>query len=163
MERYPFLDCNEIIPDRLWVGCYVRPEEVEQLRLRGITTVVSLQSDDEIKAQGTSLMRLLKLYQEAGIGVRRVPTADFDQEALATNLDRCIMELEQAFAPAWARVYLHCTAGINRSPTTAAAYLIRSRGLTAQEACDYVSARRHCRPYLQVLVAYAASVKTNDR
>lgn len=153
------LDCNEIIPDRLWVGCYVRPQNVAHLKFMGITSVVNIQSDEDIKSSGVPLKRILKAYDEAGIELRRVATRDFDKGALAANLPQCVAEVEAALAPPWARVYLHCTAGINRSPTTAAAFLIRTKGLSAQEAYDYVSARRHCSPYLIVLEQYAESLK----
>ncbi len=39
-------------------------------------------------------------------------------------------------------VYVHCFAGISRSPTMVAAYLIRHHNMTATEALDYIRARR---------------------
>ena len=153
------LDCNEIIPDRLWVGGHVRPQDVGHLKFIGITTVVNIQSDEDIKNCGIPLKRIIKAYNEAGLELRRAPTPDFDKEALIANLPQCVAEVEAALQPPWARVYLHCTAGINRSPTTAAAFLIRTRGFSAQEAFDYVNARRHCSPYLNILERYAESLK----
>ena len=60
--------------------------------------------------------------------------------------------------PLGARVYVHCTAGINRGPTLAAAYLIKNKGLSAREAYEYVIERRQCRPYPTVLQEYAKSL-----
>jgi protein-tyrosine phosphatase len=153
------IDCNEIIPDRLWVGRLIRPEDVKILIQKGITHVVSLQSDEDLSAYGISLKKLLKAYEEARIELRRVATRDFDMEALEKNLAQCIAELESALEPRWARVYLHCTAGINRSPTVAAAYLMRSHHISAQEAFNYLSSRRHCSPYLALLEKYSESLK----
>jgi protein-tyrosine phosphatase len=153
------LDCNEILPDRLWVGRYVDPGDVKHLRALGITTLMSLQCDEDLAYYGISMKRMLRACKEAEIELRRIPTRDFDTVALAQNLPQCVAALEAALTPLWARVYLHCSAGINRSPTTAAAYLIRSRGLSAREAHDYLTARRNCSPYLTVLEQYEAALK----
>jgi protein-tyrosine phosphatase len=156
------LDCSEILPDRLWVGTFVRPEDITLLQKMGVTTVVSLQSDKDLETCNIKVKKLLKAYTKAEIELRHVATPDFDQQALLANLDLCIAELEAALTPRWAKVYLHCTAGINRGPTVAAAFLIRSRGLSAQEAYDFVTSRRHCRPYLAVLEKYKTSLDVGD-
>ena len=152
-------DYDEIIPGRLCVGTFVRPEDVRHLEDIGTTCIVSLQTDDDLAAYGVSLVDVLRACRDAGIEPRRVSTPDFDQGALAVKLPLCVAELEAAIAPKSARVYLHCTAGINRSPTTAAAFLIRSRGYTAQEAYVYVVSRRDCEPYLEILERYERILK----
>jgi len=152
-------DYDEIIPGRLCVGTFVRPDDVRHLQDIGITCIVSVQTDDDLAAYGVSLGDVLRACRDAGIEHRRVPTPDFDQAALAVKLPLCVAELEAAIAPKSARVYLHCTAGVNRSPTTAAAFLIRSRGYTAQEAYAYVVSRRDCKPYLEVLERYERVLK----
>jgi protein-tyrosine phosphatase len=153
------LDCNEIIQDRLWVGCFVRPEDVRLLRQLGITTVFSMQDEQDFDDYRLSQSKLLKAYELAEIEFCHLPTQDFDRAALSANLAHGVEELEKALAPRWAKVYLHCTAGINRGPTLAAAYLIRNRGMSAQEAYDHVIAKRHCSPYLDILEMYEASYK----
>ncbi len=153
------IDCNEMIPDRLWVGGVVHPEDVKLLVQMGITDVVSLQSDEDLSKCGVSIKKLLKAYDSAKIFLRRVATPDFNKDAISENLARCVTELEVALEPRWSRVYLHCTAGINRSPTVAAAYLMRARRMSPQEAFDYVSDRRHCSPYLTVLEKYSDSLQ----
>jgi hypothetical protein len=153
------LNCNEIIPDRLWVGRYVGPDDVKYLSQLGITAIMSLQSDEDLAFYGISMKRMVRACREAQIDLHRIATSDFDPVALARNLPQCVAGLEAALTPRWARVYLHCTAGINRGPTTAAAYLIRSRGWSAREAHDYLTARRSCSPYLTVLEQYEAALK----
>ncbi len=156
------LDCNEIIQNKLWVGCYVQPEEVRLLHQLGITTVLSMQNDQDLEKYNIPQKRLLKTYALAEIELRRIPTQDFDKSAIAANLLHCIEELENVLAPRWSKVYLHCTAGINRGPTLAAAYLIKNHGLTAREAYDYVVTRRFCSPYFDILEAYEESVKSDQ-
>jgi dual specificity phosphatase 12 len=152
------LDCNEIIPDRLWVGSYIRPEDVRFLRQLEITSILSLQSDRDLAFYSINLKKLLKAYALADIELRRIPTPDFDKQALAANLPQAVEELENALAPRWGRAYVHCSAGINRGPTLAAAYLIRIKRMSAQEAYDYIVARRDCSPYLEVLQEYETNL-----
>lgn len=153
------LDRNEIIPDRLWVGGLIRPEDIRLLVQMGITNVVNLQSDEDFSNYGISLKKLVKAYEKARIELHRIATDDFDAEALERNLAQCVALLELALKPRWAKVYLHCTAGINRSPTMAAAYLIKSRGMSALEAHDFVLARRSCNPSLEILEKYSQILK----
>jgi protein-tyrosine phosphatase len=157
------LDCNEIIPGRLWIGSRVRAGDVKLLKQMGITTVVNLQTDADLSDSGISFKKLLKAYSEAEIEIRRVPVIDFDSRDLAERLPLCVSEVEAVLTPRWTRVYLHCTAGVNRSPTTAAAYLIRSQGMTALEAYDSVRDRRYCDPDLDVLERYASSLRCATR
>lgn len=122
---------DEIIAGRLWVGGYVREEEIPQLMQIGITTVVNLQTDEDLQHCGISPDGLARAYQDAGIELRRLPIQDFDWEALARNLAAAEEQVANALAKSGTRLYLHCTAGVNRSATAAAAFLIRSRGMSA--------------------------------
>jgi protein-tyrosine phosphatase len=153
------LDCNEILQDRLWVGSYIRPEDVPSLRQMGITAIVSMQSDEDLSQLKISLKKLLKACAAAEIELHRIPTRDFEQESLSENLPGAVAETEAVLAPRWARAFIHCTAGINRAPTLAAAFLIKTRNMSAREAYDYVTTRRHCSPYIAVLQKYEASLK----
>lgn len=151
-------DWSEIIQDRLWVGSFVRPEDVKLLARMGISTVLCLQSDQDLEDYNISSEMLLRAYASANIKFRRVAIPDFDTQALSARLSQAVEELEDALNPVGARVYLHCTAGINRSPTLAAAYLTKTEGLSASAAYEYVMVRRECRPYLSVLEEYAESL-----
>jgi protein-tyrosine phosphatase len=153
-----FLDCSEIISGRLWVGCHIKPEDVKFLRQMGITSILNLQSDWDLANYGISLEKLIQAYLLEEIDMRRIPIPDFDRRAVGTLLPQAVEELGNALAPLRAKVYVHCTAGINRGPTLAAAYLIKADGLTAHEAYNYVIVRRDCSPYLDTLQEYEASL-----
>ncbi len=156
------IDCDEILPGILWVGTFVRPGEIDGLLERHITTVVSLQTDGNFAYCGVSADQLTRALSAAGIALRRVPVEDFSADLLARKLPECVVVLAGALAPEGARVYLHCTAGMNRSPTVAAGYLIQARGATARLAHDYVRTRRRCRPYLSVLEQFEEYTKQRD-
>jgi protein-tyrosine phosphatase len=153
------LDCSEILPERLWVGTYLGVEEVARLEELRITTVVSLQDENDIVQRGISVGNLATAYAHAGIEFRQAPVPDFDKRELLAKLPDCVAEIAAALKPQNARVYLHCTMGMNRAPTAAAAYMMRSRGISARVAYDHMVSRRYCRPYLDVLEDYAALMK----
>lgn len=154
------LDCNEIIQGRLWVGGFIRPEDVRILRQMEITTILNLQSDQDLANCNISPKKLHHAYTEADIEFHRIPTTDFDVQALEANIPKAVEVLERALAPRWTKVYVHCTAGFNRGPTLAAAYLIKIRGISARDAYDFVTSKRHCAPYLATLEGYEASLKS---
>jgi protein-tyrosine phosphatase len=71
--------------------------------------------------------------------------ADFDRAELALKLPACVDALN-ALLTAGDTVYLHCTAGVNRSPTVAVAYLHWSLGRPLDEALAHVRDCRDCVP-----------------
>lgn len=138
----------------MWVGCYVRPQDIDALKIMNVTFILNLQSDRDLANYNISLKRLMKAYDLAGMEMFRTPIPDFDRLALGMLLPHAVEKLENALAPESAKVYVHCTYGINRGPTVAAAYLVKAGGLSAREAFSYVTARRKCSPYLDTLQEY---------
>lgn len=135
----------------LAVGEYPTPEDADWLRDRcGIGTVINLQDDLDLERKGVRLRDLVAAYQRVGIELRRYPVADGDATALCDVLDTVLADLHGRLAT-HARVYLHCNAGLNRAPTVAVAYLYRHRGLSLDQACAAVKARRACVPYMRAL------------
>lgn len=153
------LEYSEIIPGRLWVGAYVCEEEVSDLKRIGITDVFSMQTDEDLHRYGISPEALARAYSRAGIEFQRQPISDFDREALARNLPEAVARVERVLADPGVKLYLHCTAGVIRSATTAAGYLIRSRGISACEACAFLTSRRNCSPTLDILESYEIALE----
>lgn len=101
--------------------------DVEQLAAAGVTALLSLQTDDDLGARGLRWPTLWQLYVARGIHAVRVPIRDFDRKDLARGIESALAALDALLAH-HARVYLHCTAGLNRSPTLALAHLYRTLG-----------------------------------
>ncbi len=154
---------DEIINGRLWVGSFVRAEDIGEIASLGITTLITLQSQDDLINYSIRLDAVLDACSRHNIRVRHLPVADFDKAALALNLDRCVAALASALAEPRARVYLHCTAGINRAPTVAAAFLIRHFRMTALEAFAFLTSRRRCQPFLSVLQDYQEALPSSSQ
>ena len=73
-----------------------------------------------------------------------------DQVVLREKLLSCVDRLDDLLA-AGHTVYLHCTAGIGRSPTVAIGYLHRCLGWEMDAATRYVKQVRQCSPHLEAL------------
>jgi protein-tyrosine phosphatase len=153
------IDLDEIIPGQLWVGGYVREHAIPELQVLGITAVVSLQTDEDLRYHGISPESLKRAYHDAGIAWHRIPTQDFDRNALVHSLPDAVALVRDVLADSEAKLYLHCSVGINRSATAAAGFLILSRGISAREACQYLVSRRDCSPSLDILGQYEKTIR----
>jgi len=129
-------------------------EDVEELAALGVNQILSLQTDGDLRAQGLSWDVLWRLYVARRIGTIRVPIVDFDKRDLSRNLDAAVDALRGALASGRS-VYVHCTAGLNRSPTTVIAYLMLHRGMSRDAATAWVLDRHDAVPYPDVLARFA--------
>ena len=85
-----------------------------------------------------------------GIELRRVPVRDFDHDDLQRHLPECVRVLRELIDDGHT-VYVHCTAGIGRSPSVVVAYLHWVEHQRLQEAFDHVNSCRPCSPDLQAI------------
>jgi len=146
------------ITDELWVGSYPQqPEDVLHLKSIGVTAILNLQSDADFSYRGIQWDMFWKFYVSQGLTVVRVPIIDFDLGSLSKNLADGVAALE-ALVAGDHRVYLHCTAGLNRSPTVAIAWLMKHRGMSLREAHDHVEEQRSVQPYPEVLHRWKKSL-----
>jgi protein-tyrosine phosphatase len=72
-----------------------------------------------------------------------IAVEDDDAEPIGAHFDRVCTEIEKVRA-AGKGVLIHCMAGVSRSPTLAAAWLMRHYTWTAAQALAYLKERRHC-------------------
>ncbi len=144
------------ITSHLWVGSYPQaPEDVIHMKSVGVTAVLNLQTDEDLDARAVNWDLFWKFYVRNGLHVVRFPIRDFDPDALDSHLDGAVAALHDLMNAGRA-VYLHCTAGMNRSPTVAIAWLHRHQGMSIDEATEHVKSRRSCFPYPEVLERWAA-------
>ncbi len=127
------------------------PADIDRLRLEsGITAVLNLQTDDDMRAVNLVWEPLEAHYRNTGIELCRVPVRDFDPVNLREKLPECVRALDHLLAASHS-VYLHCTLGASRSPTVAIAYLCWCRGWVLDEAVTYVKTRWQCAPNAEAI------------
>lgn len=129
-------------------------EDAQRLRSLGIDRLLSLQTDADLASRGLRWSVVWQMLMAQGIRAERHPIVDFDAKDFARQLSGAVKALEDLLAvddPARPpRVYVHCTAGINRSPSVALAALARRMGFEAALAL-LGSAHPEAVPYKDVV------------
>ncbi len=139
------------IIDNIFVGsCPTTPVDVSRLQQAGITAVLNLQTDTDFRTLGIDWPTLEIAYEAAGISPWRFPIIDFDREDLVQLLPDAARSLDDMLGREH-RVYVHCTAGMERSPAVVIAYLVWHRGSGLSTALKQVKAARRCRPFEDAL------------
>ena len=132
------------ITDRLWCGATLDESRFEALRALGIRRVINVE--------------IFVYYSRAvlagfGIDFLNVPINDSDQPLSDKVIDRVVAAIDEVTARGES-VYLHCTAGWQRSPALAACYLVYT-GVAAETALAEVKRRR---PVARFYSSHIASV-----
>ncbi|PYV87264.1 MAG: hypothetical protein DMG90_18495 [Acidobacteria bacterium] len=108
------LKCDRVLPT-VFVGPDPRLEQdIELLRSLGVTAILSFEED--VKGHSTAI---LGAVIDAGLKVHKVSISDFDRADLKLELRASVTELND-LVESGETVYVHCTAGVSRSPTVVA-------------------------------------------
>ena len=152
------MDLDQTSP-RLFVGsCPRTNEDVDRLNHEvGITAVLNVQVEEDFVYWKIDWNLLVTHYRKLNIAVRRVPVPDFCPAALRRSLPECVEALDELLHEGHT-VYVHCSAGINRSPSTVIAYLHWIERWDLDEAVAHVTKCRSCKPYVE-----AIRLATEDR
>jgi protein tyrosine/serine phosphatase len=144
------MEYAQILP-HLFVGSYPsNVEDIEKLRREcRITAILNLQTDEDMLSRNIPRELLEAHYGACGILLCRVPVRD-EVAALREKLPECVRALDRLLEARYT-VYLHCTAGVGRSPTVAAAYLHHCWGWDVDIAVAYVIACRPSSPSLEAI------------
>ena len=121
---------SEIL-ENLWLGPIDLIHDYEFLLENRITHVLSL---FDINVSTPEIV-VLNIKQKS------IKICDTDDAPIGDHFESCVAFVESALTGSGG-VYVHCFAGISRSPSVVAAYLIKSRGMGASEALDFIKARR---------------------
>lgn len=112
------------------------------------TAVLCLQSDACFKALDIPWEDIRRRLLERSAVSARVQVRDFDHNDQATMLPEAVRTLADLIGQG-KRVYVHCTAGINRANLTVVGYLTFVKGWELDAAVEMVRTKRPCaHPYL---------------
>ena len=110
------------VDDRVWRGAHPAERGYRQLAENGVTTVVDLRSEPDASDSDTAAVA-------AGLEVIHLPVRDGQVPSRAE-----IQTFVQAVEDAEGTVFLHCGAGVGRTGSMAAAYLVATGQATPSAA-----------------------------
>lgn len=132
-----------VITPKLLLGpCPYDSEEFQHLKAESVTAILSLlTSEDEAELGIREIVEATK----ADLDYRNVAVNDFDDLDLKKKLPVCVEALDDLLKNGH-KVYVHCTAGVTRSPTVVAAYLHWRLQWSLAKALHHLRTRRQCWP-----------------
>jgi len=140
----PLLRYSRVTP-ALYVGPQHRANGKRALAQAGIAYILNMRSEFDDAVHGlTPDTPPDGSPTDARASYCHLPTPDDEAPSMA-HLAQGIAFIESAI-DGGGKVYIHCSAGVGRAPTMAAAYLIR-RGYGADDALDLI---RSARPFITI-------------
>ncbi len=143
----PMINFSQIEADIFLGSAPLNGVDVARLKQMKITSVVSLQSDDDLKTHRIDWKKLQAAYKYNGIVAQRFPITDFDEHDLGERLPTAVLGLHTLLTEGH-RIYAHCNAGVCRAPATVLTYLCHYRGMDIDKGLAYIRrARPQVNPY----------------
>lgn len=145
------MDIAQVLPS-LFVGAHPKSvDDIEKLRRDyGVTAVLNLQTDADMASVSLLWEPLEAHYRTACLHLVRLPVAEEQAEMRAKFL-QCVRTLDDLLSREHT-VFLHCTAGIARSPTVAIGYLRWCAGWELDAAVAHlIKLRQGCSPHIEAL------------
>jgi hypothetical protein len=158
------LSFDEIRADMVVGSCPMKPEDRIEIRdTTGISAFLSLQHDDCLGDLGIDYQKHLAHGRRVGLVMERCPMRDFDTEDQRKMLPAAVRMLHRLLKSE-RRVYVHCTAGINRSPLVVLAYLVWIEDQPFKTAWELLREKRQvCAPDRQAYQAARSNLVANHR
>jgi len=120
-------DANEILP-HLFLGSYFAAKDITALKKYGITHIVSMPIG-------------IKLHYKHDFTYLRFKTYDANEQDLISYFD-LVADFIDIVIKNNGTVLVHCMKGKSRSATMVAAYMIRSQGLSVENAVNIIQSKR---------------------
>jgi len=142
------LNWSEIRGDLVVGACPMSTDDIDAICTgTGVSALLSVQHDECRDRLGIDYDEHVRHGRRTGVVLANAPMRDFDPPEQRLRLPDAVRELYQLLAASH-RVYVHCTAGINRSPLTILAYLAFVEGMAADRALQLIHrARPQAEPY----------------
>ncbi len=142
------LNWGEIRRDLVIGSCPIRPSDIDRIHDdTGVSAVLSVQTEECRTALGIDYNELEEHASSRGLLLLNAPMRDFDGEDQRKRLP-CAVQRFGELLTGGHRTYVHCTAGINRAPLVALAYLTFVEGMAVPDAVALINrGRPEASPY----------------
>ena len=127
-----------------------------------INSVLSLQSDFDLKRRKIPIQELEAYYRQLGISFSRYGIRDFSVEDMAKKLYAPTQELNRQIELG-KTVFVHCNSGICRAPSTVLAFLCRYSGHSLKEGLALIRQKRPIvNPYVDAVMKTLEQLAKTD-
>ncbi len=128
------MDFTELISDQLWIGAAPSKSDLESIKKQNGPKAAILDLTRSVEEE--KLCGQLGLFYDD-----RVPRIDEDYTPISIPKLKLVSKIVDDDISQGRKVFLHCKAGIGRSPTCAVAYLVHC-GTSLSEAKEMVQGKR---------------------
>ncbi|KAL4453430.1 hypothetical protein ABPG74_017637 [Tetrahymena malaccensis] len=143
------------IDDNIYLGPYPQSEEdVKELSERGIKAVLNLQTEKDMQLKGAAYIKLLRFYKAYNIQPFQFPVIDMDVIDMCYKLQD-VSRLLNYLVSSMKRVYVHCTAGMFRSPQCVIGYYTYFKNMKVQQAIKFVESQH---PHSKINKGYIETI-----
>ena len=140
-----------LVPGKILAGPYPGSpspdrtrERIHSLLALGIRTFINLMEASETNHFGDPFVPYQNLLAESGARMHRYPIVDMSTPS-PLLMEQILEKIDEELA-ASRPVYLHCWGGRGRTGTVAGCYLVRSEGISGEEALRRIGTLRAERP-----------------
>ena len=123
-------ECDEIIKNKLYLGNYDFALNYDLLKQNNVSCILVCGSELECKFENE--FKYLK-----------IDLNDYTEDSIIPYIDKCIQFINENKNK---RIFIHCNAGISRSPSIIIAYLIKSLNYSFKDAFNLVKSKRNIKP-----------------
>jgi hypothetical protein len=136
------LDWGEVSPHIVVGSCPMSAADLGRIRDgAGVSALLSLQHDDCLAYWDIDYAAMQRHGARLGLVLSRCPVRDFDIPNQRERLPHAVAALAR-LRSAGHRTYVHCTAGLGRSPLAVLGYLTWMEALSPETAIDLIHAAR---------------------
>lgn len=136
------LNWNEITKHIVIGACPMHPDDLIRIQKEAnVSALLSLQHDECLTHWGIDYFQMQNKAVEIGLTLARSPIRDFDITDMRQRLPSAVSRLAALQANGH-RTYVHCTAGLGRSPLVVLGYLTLVDGRDPEEAISMILAGR---------------------
>jgi atypical dual specificity phosphatase len=136
------LNWSAVRPDLLVGSCPIAPADIDRIgECTGASAILSVQTDECRAALGIDAEALRRHGAARGLHMVDAPMRDFDVADQRRNLPAAVRALTVLLRERQ-RVYVHCTAGINRAPLVVLSYLAFVEMVPPDEAQAFIRRAR---------------------
>ncbi|PSC72542.1 phosphoglucan phosphatase amyloplastic [Micractinium conductrix] len=149
-----------ILDDLIVGSCLQTVADVDKIADgENVRTVMCLQEDSDMAYFELDINPILERCAARGdVHHMRHRIRDFDPFSLRMELPGAVAALAQSAAANGGTAYVHCTAGLGRAPATSLAYMWWFKGWHLEDAYDYLTGIRPCKPNVNAIRCAAADV-----